>query len=100
MKKLSTTKQTLLIALAAAAFGTAVTAPAFAEGWASGPASRNVRPYQQSSTAVSGQIGKKIYALIPAESGYSAYAMVPNDYFNTEQSSLGASDRFGAGSQS
>jgi hypothetical protein len=100
MKKLSTTQRNLAIALALAAFGTAVTAPAFAGGWAAGPSSRNIRPYLQSSTNDSGHSGFGAYAMIPAGNGYSAYAMVPTNSYETVPTSLGQADRFGAGSQS
>ncbi len=88
MKKLSTTKQNLAIALALAAFGTALTAPAFAGTSAAGPSSRNIRPHLQSSTNDS------------SHRGYSAYAMVPTNSSDTVWTSLGQADRFGAGSQS
>ncbi len=100
MKKLSTTQQRLLTALALAALGTAITAPAFAGSWGAGPSSRNIRPYVQGSTNDS---GLRAYATISADSGYSAYAMVASDYtnnYNTVPTSLGHADRFGVGSQS
>ena len=100
MKKLSTTQRNLAIALAVAAFGTAVTAPAFAGGWAAGPSSRNVRPYLLGSASDSGRSGFGAYAMIPAGNGYSAYATVPTNSYNTVPTSLGQADRFGAGSQS
>jgi hypothetical protein len=99
MKKLSTTQRNLAIALALAAFGTAVTAPAFAGGWAAGPSSRNIRPYLRSSTNDSGHSGFGAYARIPAGNGYSAYAMVPTNSYDTVPTSFGRADRFGAGSQ-
>jgi hypothetical protein len=83
MKKLSTTQKNLAKAFVLAAFGTALTAPAFAATWASGPSSRNVRPYLQSSTNDSGHSGFGAYARIPAGNGYSAYAMAPTNSYNT-----------------
>jgi hypothetical protein len=100
MKKLSATQKNLAKAFALAAFGTALTAPAFAGTWASGPSSRNTRPYVQSSFNDSGRGGFGAYAMIPSDNGYSAYAMVPTNAYNTVPTSLGQADRFGAGSQS
>jgi hypothetical protein len=100
MKKLSTTQKNLAKAFALAAFGTALAAPAFAGTWASGPSSRNIRPYQQSSTNDRGHSGFGAYAMIPGGNGYSAYAMVSTNFYGTVPTSLGQADRFGAGSQS
>lgn len=90
----------LSVALALTAFAAAGTAPAFAGSWAAGPSSRNIVPYVQGSSNDSHKSGLGAYAMIPANSGISAPAMVTSDYENTVRTSLGLADRFGAGSQS
>ena len=81
--KLLTANKYLPIALALAAFA-AGTAPALAGTWSAGVSARNIRPYAQTSSI--------------NDSGYSAHAQVPATIH--QQSDLGSTVRFGAGSQS
>jgi hypothetical protein len=87
MKKLFSTRRCVQAALVLAAFAGA--APAFAQStgpWRAGISSRNGRPF--------------VYARTTNHSGYGSFAEIPGpNYFDLAPSSLGPTDRFGAGTQ-
>ena len=85
-KHFSATKY-LPVALALAAFTAAGTASAFAQqsGWGAGISSRNGTPF--------------VHKQSTNHSGYSSYALIPNNNYYTVPSSLGPADRFGEASQ-
>jgi hypothetical protein len=97
MKKFFTARRCVQAALVLAAFASA--GPAFAQStgtWSAGISSRNGRPFVQAQTTNHSGYGS--FAQI--SSGYGSFAEISSpNRFDLAPSSLGPTDRFGAGTQ-